>query len=141
MAGITRKLLVYPSHCVWPTSLVTIALNKAFHAEENVTVPGPWGRSYTWSRMKTFVVAFTAMFIYFWFPSFIAPVLSTFNWMSWIAPNNQVFNNIVGSNNGLGVNPLPTFDWNIVTGQYDPLVLPSFSIINMFVGMVLASFM
>jgi len=40
--------------------------------------------------------------------------LSTFNWMSWIAPNNQVYNNVVGSVNGLGYNPVPTFDWNVL---------------------------
>lgn len=40
--------------------------------------------------------------------------VSTFNWMSWIAPNNQVYNNVVGSVNGLGYNPIPTFDWNVL---------------------------
>jgi hypothetical protein len=34
--------------------------------------------------------------------------------MSWIAPNNQVYNNVVGSVNGLGYNPIPTFDWNVL---------------------------
>jgi len=34
--------------------------------------------------------------------------------MSWIAPNNQVYNNVVGSVNGLGYNPVPTFDWNVL---------------------------
>jgi hypothetical protein len=34
--------------------------------------------------------------------------------MSWIAPNNQVLNNVVGSVNGLGYNPVPTFDWNVL---------------------------
>ena len=42
------------------------------------------------------------MFIWFWFPSFLFTALSTFNWMSWIAPNNGPLNNIVGSVNGLG---------------------------------------
>jgi OPT family oligopeptide transporter len=62
LAGVTRRFLVYPSHCVWPTSLVTIALNKAFHSESNVSVLGPFGKTYNWSRMKTFVVCFIAMF-------------------------------------------------------------------------------
>jgi hypothetical protein len=34
--------------------------------------------------------------------------------MSWIAPTNQVYNNVVGSVNGLGYNPIPTFDWNVL---------------------------
>jgi len=141
LAGVSRRFLVYPSHCVWPTSLVTIALNKAFHSETNVTVPGPFGRSYTWSRMKTFVVCFAAMFAYFWFPAFIFPALATFNWLSWIRPDSSTFNNIVGSNNGLGLNPWPTFDWNVIVTQADPLVVPSFSILNLFGGMTIAFFM
>jgi hypothetical protein len=82
--------------------------------------------------------------------------LSTFNWMSWIAPNNQVYNNVVGSVNGLGYNPVPTFDWNVLIlvcylrirvslsliGQNaDPLVVPAFNIINATIGMVLTGFM
>lgn len=31
IAGLCRRFLVYPSYCVWPASLVTIALNSAFH--------------------------------------------------------------------------------------------------------------
>lgn len=31
LAGLTRRFLVYPSFCIWPRSLVTIALNGALH--------------------------------------------------------------------------------------------------------------
>lgn len=30
-AGLSRRFLVYPSFCLYPRSLVTIALNKALH--------------------------------------------------------------------------------------------------------------
>ena len=84
---------------------------------------------------------FTGMFIYFFLPNYMFAALSTFNWLSWIAPKNAVYNNIVGFNNGLGLNPLSTFDWNIVTFLGDPLVLPAFNIINSCVGMFLTMFM
>jgi len=141
MAGLTRRFLVYPTYAVWPTSLVTIALNNAFHAETNIPVQAPFGRVFTASRMKCFYVCFIGMFVYFWFPNYIFVALSTFNWLSWIAPNNTAFNNIVGMNNGLGYNPWSTFDWNIVTFNGDPLVLPLFNIMNGIVGMVLTGFM
>jgi len=141
LAGICRRFLVYPSFTVWPTALVTIALNKAFHTETNVPVSGPFGKSYTWSRMKLFTIAFSAMFIYFWLPDFLFPALSYFNWISWISPNNQVLNNIVGSVNGLGLNPWPTFDWNIIAFQYDPLVIPAFALFNQAAGMCVGFFM
>ena len=31
LAGIMRKILVYPSYCLYPKSLVTIALNNSLH--------------------------------------------------------------------------------------------------------------
>jgi len=67
MAGIIRRFLVNPTYAVWPTSLVTIALNKALHVGNDKTpILGPFGKIFRASRMKCFLVAFTAMFIYFW---------------------------------------------------------------------------
>ena len=55
--------MVYPAAAVWPSSLSTIALNKAFHTDENEAVKGPFGRIYTMSRQKFFLCAFGAMFM------------------------------------------------------------------------------
>jgi hypothetical protein len=67
MAGIIRRFLVNPTYAVWPTSLVTIALNKALHQGNDTTpVLGPFGKMFTMSRMKCFLLAFGAMFVYFW---------------------------------------------------------------------------
>lgn len=61
--------------------------------------------------------------------------------MSWIAPENINLNAITGFNNGLGMNPWPTFDWNILLfDKMDPLMVPFFNTINKFVGMFIASF-
>ena len=103
LAGICRRFLVYPSYCVWPQSLVTIALNSAFHDGSQEPVQGPWKRWVTMSRYKFFLYAFGIMFVYFWFPSVIFQALSVFNWISWIAPDNVKLNSIVGFNNGAGV--------------------------------------
>lgn len=66
IAGLVRQFLVYPAHCVWPASLVTVALNQSFHAESDAPVPGPFKRIYNMTRLKLFTVAFFAMFVYFW---------------------------------------------------------------------------
>ena len=64
MAGCVRRFLVYPAYCVWPTSLVTIALNNGFHGKRGDSpIRGPGGRIYTWSRMKLFYVVFVGMFM------------------------------------------------------------------------------
>jgi hypothetical protein len=83
------------------------------------------------------------MFIYFWFPDYIFQALSIFNWVSWIAPNSVNLNAVVGMNNGLGLNPFSTFDWNILlwdSPPQDPLIVPFFNTFNKFIGSFLSMF-
>lgn len=136
LAGLCRRFLVYPAYCVWPTSLVTIALNSAFHdqATETAVVQGPFRTTWSATRLKFFLWAFGAMFCYFWFPNYIFAALSYFSWMTWIAPENADLANITGSLSGLGMNPIPTFDWNILTFNVDPLMVPFYSTFNLFLG-------
>ncbi|KAK2028611.1 OPT oligopeptide transporter [Colletotrichum zoysiae] len=137
LAGLCRRFLVYPAFCLWPGSLVTIALNSSLHNETNPAVPGPFKRLYTISRYRLFVVAFASMFVWFWFPDYIFRALSLFNWMAWIAPNNFALAAIAGVRNGLGFNPLPTFDWNVATHIIQPLVVPFRVTFNTFIGVIL----
>ncbi len=103
LAGVCRRFLVYPSYCVWPTSLVTIALNNAFHEGVSTPVMGPFKKLITMSRLRFFLYTFTGMFIYFWLPNILFQAMSIFNWISWIDPWNVHLNSVVGFNNGLGV--------------------------------------
>lgn len=141
LAGLCRKFLVYPAYCVWPASLVTIALNAAFHSPESGSVAGPFKSVFSMSRLKFFYITFAAMFVYFWFPNFLFQALSYFNWMTWINPSSETTSIITGMTNGLGVNPWPTFDWNILLwdGQ-DPLMVPFFNTLNKFMGMFISMF-
>ncbi|CAK7274084.1 hypothetical protein SEPCBS57363_005979 [Sporothrix epigloea] len=140
LAGLTRRFLVYPSYCVWPTSLVTIAFNDAFHSNDTGPVTTPWRSVWHASRIKFFAISFTAMFVYFWFPNFIFQALSTFSWMTWIAPNNVTLSALTGFNSGLSLNPFPTFDWINITYFVDPLIVPFFTSINIFIGALVATF-
>ncbi|KAK2016121.1 OPT oligopeptide transporter [Colletotrichum eremochloae] len=140
LAGLCRRFLVYPAFCLWPGSLVTIALNSSLHNETNPHVPGPFNRIYKMSRYRLFVVAFASMFVWFWFPDYIFRALSLFNWMAWIAPNNFALATITGVRNGLGFNPLPTFDWNVATHIIQPLVVPFRVTLNTFIGVILGGF-
>ncbi|KAJ4152764.1 hypothetical protein LMH87_009284 [Akanthomyces muscarius] len=140
LAGITRQFLVYPSFCVWPEALVTIALNASFHDDKNPGVAGPFKTLWKMSRLRFFCIAGGFMFIYFWIPNTLFAALSFFTWMTWIAPNNRLLTTITGFQNGLGINPIPTFDWNIATFFTDPLVIPFFSTFNQFIGMFFSMF-
>ncbi|KAK3372999.1 OPT oligopeptide transporter protein-domain-containing protein [Lasiosphaeria ovina] len=140
LAGLCRRFLVYPAYCVWPGSLVTIALNSAFHdsATETAVTPGPFKSIWKISRLRYFGIAFGLMFAYFWFPNYIFTALSYFSWMTWIAPTNPDLATITGGLSGLGFNPIPTFDWNILTYNLDPLMVPFFSTFNYFMGALIS---
>ncbi|KAL1897982.1 hypothetical protein Sste5346_003837 [Sporothrix stenoceras] len=140
LAGLARRFLVYPAYCVWPTSLVTIALNEAFHSEDTGPVVTPWKSIWRATRMKFFIISFSLMFVWFWFPNYIFTALSTFSWMTWIAPNNMNLSVWTGGSLGLAINPFPTWDWNVLTYMYDPLMVPFFSTINNFAGALLGTF-
>lgn len=105
--------------------------------EANHPVPGPFKKIYNMSRYRFFMVAFAAMFVWFWFPDYIFGALSLFNWIAWIAPNNFTLTAITGVNKGLGFNPIPTFDWNVATHVVQPLVVPFRVTFNTFIGVFL----
>jgi len=129
LAGLTRRFLVYPSRAIWPTNLATIALNRAFHSETNASANG-----WSMSRMRWFNYCFVAMFVYFWFPNYFVAAMSYFNWTTWIAPDNVHLAAITGTYGGLGLNPLPTLDWNQCVVFGDPLINPFYSTFNSFLG-------
>jgi hypothetical protein len=142
MIGLTRRFLVRPSFAVWPGTLNNLALVKAFHSQTNEPVRGPFGRIYTMSRERFFLLSFLAMAIYFFFPGYIFTALSSFSWITWIAPDNITLDAICGFNGGMGFNPWPTFDWNIAyAGGYVPLTIPTFTVVNLAISTVVGCLM
>ena len=121
LAGIARWFLVYPSYAIWPANLGIIALNRAFHTETNEVVNG-----WTISRMRWFMYCFIAMFFYYWFPNYIIQAMSNFSWIAWISPDNVKLAAVAGGASGLGLNPIPTFDWNQFSWADDPIITPLF---------------
>lgn len=135
-AGYLRRFSVYPVKALWPTILPTIAMNRA------LTKPEPKENIYGWtiSRYRFFWLVTGCMFVYYWFPGYLFTALSTFNWMTWIAPNNLILALITGSSLGLGLfNPITTFDWNTASSSYSPLAQPFFSVITQYCGSLLGA--
>lgn len=135
LAGIMRKFSVYPVKAIWPTVLPTLALNKALMQPEKKEKIYGW----TISRYSFYFLTSALSFLYFWFPDYIFQALSTFNWTTWIAPDNFNLATITGSVTGLGLNPITTFDWNII-GFNNPLVIPFYSTFNQYIGSFIAFF-
>lgn len=135
LTGMLRRFAIYPAKAAWPTIMPTIALNRALLKPKRKENINGW-------RLSTylfFFLAFCVMFIYFWIPNYIFQALSTFNWMTWIAPNNINLALITGSQN-MGINPFPTFDWNVIVYGGDPLVLPWYTMINTYFGVWIGTF-
>ncbi|VVT53037.1 uncharacterized protein SAPINGB_P003372 [Magnusiomyces paraingens] len=134
-AGIMRRLIVYPVRAVWPTILPTLALNRALAAKEPNKVVNGWKIS----RYGFFLVTFSVSFIYYWLPTYLFEALSYFNWMTWISPNNFNLAAITGSISGLGLNPIPSFDWAVLNYN-TPLEIPFYSQVNQYAGALIAGF-
>ncbi|KAG5355494.1 Oligopeptide transporter 2 [Yarrowia sp. C11] len=120
LAGILKRVAVYPVKAMWPSLLPTLAVNKALLAPNRKENINGW----LLSRYAFFMIVFVGSFIYFWIPNYLMNFLQTFNWMTWIAPENADLARVTGSVTGLGFNPIPTFDWNQATSSLAPITLP-----------------
>ncbi|KAI7963117.1 hypothetical protein MJO28_001211 [Puccinia striiformis f. sp. tritici] len=132
LSGMTRRFLVYPPMMIWPTSLASLALNNVFHDTSN-----PVANGWKMGRYRFFLLVFVLYGLYFVFPDAVAGFLGTFNWMTWIKPDSVNLAAITGSVSGLGLNPWPTFDYNVASLLRDPIITPLFSIINLFAGQLI----
>ena len=132
-AGIMRKFAIYPIKSIWPTILPTLALNKALMQPERKENINGWSIS----RYAFFFTVFASSFLYNWFPTYLFQALSTFNWITWIKPENFNLAVITGSVSGLGFNPVPTFDWNILNYN-KALTIPFYSQANQYIGSLIA---
>ncbi|CAH0047781.1 unnamed protein product [Clonostachys solani] len=110
MAGILRRLSVYPVEAVWPKVLPVLALNRTLINQDNKreTVNG-----WRLSRYMMFLVCSAIFLVYYWIPNQFFVSLRLFNWMTWIAPNNFNLAVVTGSYGGMGYNPISTFDPNV----------------------------
>jgi hypothetical protein len=92
LAGLSRRWLVYPAALIWPSSLASTVLFRALHEPQDTTPANGW----TITRYRYFVYGTLAAFVWFWFPDYIWTSLSTFAFVTWIAPNNQKVNTLFG---------------------------------------------
>ncbi|KAK9450953.1 OPT oligopeptide transporter protein-domain-containing protein [Limtongia smithiae] len=128
-AGVLRRWVIYPVRSIWPTTLPTLALNRALLKPEKAEKINGWSIS----RYRFFCLVFILSFLYFWIPDYLFKALSTFNWMTWIKPTSHTLAVIGGSTLGIGFNPIPSFDWNILNYQ-NALSIPFYSQANQVIG-------
>ncbi|KAM6484707.1 OPT oligopeptide transporter protein-domain-containing protein [Trichoderma sp. SZMC 28011] len=127
LAGMIRRFLIYPPQMIWFFTLSQAALNNALHNQSNSHV-----HAWKISRFNFFFVVCGLMFLYYWLPGTIMPILTFFNWTTWIAPTSATLSILTGSYYfNLGLNPLlTTFDWNWFSGVVDPIIYPFFVVVQ-----------
>ncbi|KAK9460482.1 OPT oligopeptide transporter protein-domain-containing protein [Lipomyces oligophaga] len=133
LAGLLRRWVVYPAKAIWPSLLPTVMLNRTLLLPEDRRSVNGW----TITRYRFFFTVLISMMIYYWLPGFLFTALSTFNWMTWIAPKNLNLGVVTGSSQ-IGINPLTSFDWGVI-GYSAPLAVPFFSMANQWLGMLVSA--
>ncbi|KAJ3868065.1 small oligopeptide transporter [Lentinula novae-zelandiae] len=113
IGGISRHILVEPPSMIWPTNLVTCALFNTLHSEHYAGMGNRGGLS----RERYFWLAFTASFVWYFFPGYLFQALSYFSWVTWIWPQSPTVAQLFGYVNGLGFSVL-TFDWSQIACVY-----------------------
>ncbi|KAL4743235.1 OPT oligopeptide transporter protein-domain-containing protein [Aspergillus similis] len=135
LAGLCRAVVVVPRELVWPGVLSVTTMVATLH---NVGEQDTQARYDTWkvSRYAFFSLVFCVSFCWYWFPDFVFPALSHFNFACWIKPKSVVLNQLLGVKSGMGLIPI-TFDWTQVSYVASPLLVPSWAILNVAAGLVL----
>ncbi|KAA8911948.1 hypothetical protein TRICI_003634 [Trichomonascus ciferrii] len=127
MAGLVRRVLIYPAAMIWPGNLVTSTLLTNIHLNVNHVANG-----WRISRLRFFSLVLVFSGLWSFFVHFVFPALSHFAIGPWIAPGNVVINQLFGTQHGLAYLPL-SFDWNQIAGYIgSPLIPPYFAVANVF---------
>ncbi|KAJ7186170.1 OPT oligopeptide transporter [Mycena filopes] len=108
MAGIMRIFLVYPTWAVYPQVMPTVQLFEALHRGEGMMAQS--------KRKKFFWYIFVGIFVWEWFPEYIAPTLTGISIFCLANQNSAWFTRVFGGaagNEGLGTFSL-CFDWAYV---------------------------
>jgi OPT family small oligopeptide transporter len=135
IAGMMRRFLVYPAAMIWPGNLVSVTLMNAMYESSEDRDPTVIGGSMP--RYRWFGLITAGAFVYYFIPGFLAQFLSSFAFMTWLAPESPVVNQLFGSTTGLSLLPI-TFDWTQISGFVgSPLIPPWHAIANTMVGVVL----
>ncbi|KZT64582.1 peptide transporter MTD1 [Daedalea quercina L-15889] len=97
-AGMFRAFLVYPTVMLYPQNLIYVNLFDVLHRGKGEMLQG--------KRFKFFWLVTGAIFVYEWFPEWIAPLLGSFNIVCLCARNSDWVSYIFGGaegNEGMGL--------------------------------------
>ncbi|KAL0571466.1 hypothetical protein V5O48_010502 [Marasmius crinis-equi] len=131
MAGILRKFLVYPTFAIYPQVIPTVQLFDALHRGQEAVAQK--------KRLKFFWMVFGAIFVWEWFPEYIAPTLTGISVFCLANQKSPWFTRIFGGaagNEGLGAFSI-CLDWVYVGsggGSIGALFTPLSTQLSLYAG-------
>ncbi|KAF9255108.1 OPT oligopeptide transporter [Marasmius fiardii PR-910] len=131
MAGILRRFLVYPTFAVYPQSMPTVQLFDALHRGHSVLAQK--------KRVRFFWLVFLGIFVWEWFPEYIAPTLTGISIFCLANQDSDWFTRIFGGaagNEGLGMFSI-CLDWVYVGasgGSIGALFTPLSTQLSLYAG-------
>ncbi|KAL6808390.1 OPT oligopeptide transporter domain-containing protein [Trichoderma camerunense] len=136
IAGMLRKLLVFPASMIWPSNLAVVSLLTTMH-ESNQSALDPAVFGGNMPKLRWFFIVAMSMFVYYFIPGFLMQCLSIPAFLTWAAPSNAVVNQLFGGTTGISLIPL-TLDWAQIAGYVgSPLIPPWPAIANTVLGVVI----
>ncbi|KAF8200156.1 peptide transporter MTD1 [Pholiota molesta] len=132
--GIMRAFLVYPTYIVFPNLLPTVQLFDALHRGKKIFLQK--------KRVKFFWSIFIAIFVWEWFPEYIAPTLTGISIFCLANKKSAWFTRIFGGaagNEGIGMFAL-CLDWNYVGsggGSLGALFTPLSTQLSLYFGVMI----
>ncbi|EPS99084.1 OPT oligopeptide transporter [Fomitopsis schrenkii] len=129
LAGMCKRMLVYPASMIWPQNLIVCTLLNTLHAEEDEPRGGI-------SRFRYLIYVGTGAFVFYFLPGYLFTALSIFTWICWIKPNDVRINQAFGISSGMGLSFL-TFDWTEISWITSPLMVPWWAQVQVFTGFVI----
>ncbi|TFK60969.1 peptide transporter MTD1 [Pluteus cervinus] len=134
LGGVMRSFLVYPTYIVFPNLLPSVQLFDALHRGKKIFLQK--------KRVTFFWSAFLGIFVWEWFPEYIAPTLTGISIFclakqdsAWVT---RIFGGAAG-NEGLGMFSI-CLDWNYIGsggGSMGALFTPLSTQISLYCGTVI----
>ncbi|TFY64780.1 hypothetical protein EVJ58_g2402 [Rhodofomes roseus] len=132
-AGLFRAFLVYPTVMLYPQNLIYVNLFDVLHRSKGEVLQG--------KRLRFFWIVTGAIFVYEWFPEWIAPLLGSFNIVCLCARHSDWVSYIFGGaegNEGMGLMGFG-IDWANITST--PFYAPLSTQISNYVGWLINYFL
>ncbi|OZJ03782.1 hypothetical protein BZG36_03474 [Bifiguratus adelaidae] len=132
LAGALRGILVQPAMMTWPSNLAYVTFFKSMHADKNALIDA--------KRRKLFLIVFSAVFVWQFFPEFIWPMLTSVAILC-LANGDGYGSNTALAKLGSGYSGFGlltfAFDWSVI-GSFTPLYTPFWASVNFYSGAILA---